>query len=63
MMVQYTTYRSCTDPPDNLTLHLSLAHEQDPQIPELLHLGQSNRTTVDEILWFPNWTPSSPGYT
>ncbi|KAI3373536.1 hypothetical protein L3Q82_022139 [Scortum barcoo] len=106
----------CTNLPVNLTLHLSLTREQDPEILELLHLRQdllhppgegtppffwlrtmasdlevlilipaashsaanccqynaegswfdeANRTTSsaksrDEILWFPNWTPSGP---
>lgn len=62
MMVQYCLH-NCTDPPDDVTLHLSLTHEQDPEIPELLHLRRANRTaakTRDEILWSPNWTPSSP---
>ncbi|KAI3361918.1 hypothetical protein L3Q82_012189, partial [Scortum barcoo] len=34
----------CTNPPVNLTLHLSLTREQDPEILELLHLRQDLST-------------------
>ncbi|TWW62709.1 hypothetical protein D4764_04G0013560 [Takifugu flavidus] len=40
-------HRSCTDPPVNLMLHPSLTREQDPEIPELLHLRQNFSTNLE----------------
>ena len=41
--VMRTQYRPrCSDSPANLTLHSSVACEQDPEVLELLHLGKLN---------------------
>ncbi|TWW77942.1 hypothetical protein D4764_11G0000630 [Takifugu flavidus] len=46
-MVWYTNCRSCTDLFADLWLHPSLTHEQDPEIPELLHLRQNFSTNLE----------------
>lgn len=40
-----------TDPSVDLTLHLSLTHEQDFKIPKLLHLRQNFSTNLDRAYY------------